>query len=186
MKKQILSLAVVMCCLIPGVNAQNRGDWWVGGSVGVDYSKVKNGNELTNYNILPEAGYAFSDRWAVGMSLGYVHDESMLGADKVKRDGFTVNPFARFSFLHGRIGNLFLDGGAGYTYIDNKYTDNETNRFEVGIRPGVVVNVSDRVSLLGKFGFIGYEYDKTGSVKTNHFAANFDLNQILLGINFRF
>lgn len=186
MKKQILSIAIVMACLIPGVNAQNRGDWWIGGSVGVDYTKVKNGNEVTKFNILPEAGYAFSDRWAVGMSLGYVHDEYMSGADKVKRDGFKINPFARWSFYRSNFANLFLDGGAGYTYIDNKFTDKETNAFEVGIRPGVMVNVSDRVSILGKFGFLGYEYDKTGSTKTNRFAANFDLDQIQLGVNFRF
>lgn len=66
----------------------------------------------------------------------------------------------------------------------------KTTDLEVGFRPGVAVNVSERVSLIGKFGFLGYQYGKTGSgntaAKTNSFGFYFDLNNIQLGMNLKF
>ena len=57
---------------------------------------------------------------------------------------------------------------------------------EVGFRPGVAINVSDNLTLTGKFGFLGYQYEKFGSKKTNTFGFDFDLSQIQLGLNFVF
>lgn len=185
MKKVLLSLMVLLG-LTSVVNAQNPGNFWVGGSVGLETSKVKDGARLTNYNIIPEIGYVLSDNWGVGIKLGYAHDEYTLNDAKMKSNGFTVNPFVRYSFLKGDIGGLFVDGGAGYTYSKIKSSDTKTHEFEVGFRPGVAINVSDKVALTGKFGFIGYQYEKMGSRKTNSFAFDFDLSQVLLGVNIVF
>lgn len=185
MKRMIFTLAIIFG-LVSVVNAQNPGQFWAGGSVGVKTSKVKDGDRLTNYNIIPEIGYTFSDNWGVGIKLGYAHDEYNFNNSKVKSNGFTVNPFARYSFLKGNIGNLFVDGGVGYTYSKIKDVDIKTHELEVGFRPGVAINVSDNIALTGKFGFIGYQYEKIGSKKTNSFEFDFDLSQILLGVNIIF
>lgn len=186
MKKVIMSLAVLLC-LTPSLHAQDAGQYWVGGSIGFETSKIKDGgSRLTDYNIMPEFGYGFSDRWGAGIRLGYVHNEFQGQAGKNKTDGFAVAPFARYSFLKGGVGNLFLDGGAGYTYSKNKTTSTKTHELEVGIRPGVSVNLSRNLALTGRFGFIGYQYEKMGSTKSNTFACNFDLDQIQLGVNYRF
>jgi len=182
MKKMIFTLAIIFG-LTSVVSAQNPGNFWVGGSVGFETSKVKDGARLTNYNIIPEIGYVVSDNWGVGIKLGYAHDEFTIDNAKLKSNGFTVNPFARYSFLKGDIGGLFVDGGAGYTYSKVKSTDTKTHEFEVGFRPGVAINISDKIALTGKFGFIGYQYEKIGSRKTNSFAFDFDLSQVLLGVN---
>ena len=185
MKKVMISLAFLLC-LTPGIKAQQSGKFWTGGTLGFTTSKVEDGIRLTNYSILPEFGYGFSDRWGAGISLGYLHNEYEIIGAKIKTDGFSVNPFARYSLLRGRIGNLFLDGGVGYAYRDNKTTDREKHAFEVGIRPGVSVNITDNIALMGRFGFLGYQYEKEGGTKTNTFAADFDLNQVQLGVNILF
>lgn len=186
MKKLIFTLAI-MCGVVTGVSAQSPGKVWVGGSVGIETSKVKDGDRLTSYNIIPEVGYVVSDNWGVGIKLGYRHDEYDGGSiGKLKYDGFSVNPFARYAFLKGDIGGLFVDGGAGYTYMKDKTTDIKTNIFEVGFRPGVSLNVSDKVALTGKFGFLGYKYEKEGDKKTNSFGFDFDMSQVQLGVNLLF
>ncbi|MBK5721258.1 porin family protein [Dysgonomonas sp. Marseille-P4677] len=182
MKRLFFTLAI-MFGLTTAVSAQDTGKVWVGGSVGFKTSKVTDGNRHTNYNITPEVGYMVSDNWGVGIKLGYAHkefDSSLL--TKEKADGFTVNPFVRYSFLKGDIGGLFVDGGAGYTYSKLKSSDVKAHELEVGFRPGVAINVSKNVSLTGKFGFLGYEYEKVGSTKTNSFGFDFDLDQIQLGM----
>jgi len=185
MKKILLTLTVILG-LTTTVNAQEAGKFWVGGSVGFKTSKVTDGDRLTNYNIVPEFGYVLNDNWGLGINLGYKHDERAVAGLKQKTDGFTVNPFARYSFLKGNIGNLFIDGGAGYSYSKVKSTDTKVHELEVGFRPGVAINVSDKVALTGKFGFLGYQYEKYGDRKTNTFGFDFDLRQIQLGVNFVF
>lgn len=187
MRKMILGLAALFCLTV--ASAQERGQVWMGGSIGFSTSKVDidGADRTTNFNIMPEVGYQFSDNWAVGIRLGYgrTNDD-----DLGKIDAFTVNPFARFSFLKGNVGSLFVDGGVGYTYGKVKSTDAKTNMFEVGFRPGVCVNLSQSLQLTGRFGFLGYQHENVkrgdAKVKTNSFAADFDLSQILLGLNFKF
>lgn len=185
MKRLIFTLAIVFGCTSL-VSAQESGKIWVGGSVGVKTSKVKDGERLTNFNILPEAGYVFSNNWSAGIRLGYVHNEKEEMGQKMKLDGFSVKPFARYSFLKGGIGYLFVDGGGGYTYTKNKTTDTKVHEIEVGFRPGVAFNISDKIALTGRFGFLGYEYEDNGGRKTNTFGFDFDLSQIQLGMNIYF
>lgn len=185
MKRLFLSLAVILS-FSTVVNAQNVGKMWIGGSVGVNTSKVKDGDRLTNYNIIPEVGYMLSDNWGLGVKLGYTHNEYNSESTKMKSDGFMVNPFARYAFLKGDLGGLFIDGGAGYSYSKIKTTSTKVHELEVGFRPGVSINVSDKIALTGKFGFIGYQYEKFGERKTNSFGFDFDLSQVQLGLNIVF
>jgi len=185
MKKLIFTLALVFG-LTTVVNAQQPGQMWVGGSVAFKTSKIKDGDRLTNYNILPEFGYVLTDNLGLGVNLGYAHHEYSDDGKKMKVNGFTINPFARYSFLKGNIGGLFVDGGAGYTYGKNKTMNTKMHELEIGFRPGVAVNVSDKISLTGKFGFLGYQYEKIGDQKKNSFGFDFDLSQVQFGVNIIF
>ncbi|NDW18176.1 porin family protein [Dysgonomonas sp. 216] len=184
MKKMIFTLALV-CGLTTMVSAQT-GKIWTGGSVGIMSSDEKDGPTLTNYNIVPEVGYMLYDNLGIGIKLGYFHKEDLAEGKKQKKDGFKINPFARYSFLRGNIGGLFVDGGVGYTYSKNKLFDTKSHELEVGFRPGVAINVADNVSLTGQYGFLGYIYEKDGGKKTNTYGFDFDLSQVRLGINIIF
>lgn len=184
MKRFVLALAAVVLTLTAG--AQQAGRIWTGGSLGIKTSKISGGGKLTNFNIVPEVGYNLSESWGIGLKLGYKHSESSVLETKVKSDGFTVNPFVRYSFLTGKIGGLFVDAGTGYSYSKEKGTGLKTHEWEVGFRPGVRLNVSKNVALTGKFGFLGYQYEKYGRQKTNTWGFDFDMTQIQLGVNIVF
>lgn len=193
MKKLIFTLAIMLGVTTMSY-AQDAGKIWVGGSVGIKTSKTDGMDRLTSYNILPEVGMVLNDNWGLGIRLGYAHKEFFntlttsegTSIDRMKLDGFTVAPFARFSFLKGDIGNLFIDGGVDYTHSKYKGENTKAHNLDVGFRPGVAVKVSDNIALLGKFGFLGYQYEKFGSVKTNSFGFDFDMSQIQFGANIFF
>lgn len=184
--KKLFVVAAIALGLNFSANAQEAGNYWVGGAVSVGTSKIKDGEKFTNYSILPEVGYMINDTWGVGIELGYMHSENANGGNKQKINTFGVNPFVRWSYLKGDIGYLFVDGGVGYAHGKNKTTDVKTNLMEVGVRPGVAINVAKNVALLGKFGFLGYQYSKVGDTKTNSYGLDLDLTQIQLGVNFVF
>jgi len=223
--KRILSVILVVFIFFVTVDAQDAGRIWVGGSVGFSSNKTSDKLREHHYNILPEIGYILSENLALGISLGYVHWESNTGYYDAnfdikytleKQNGFSINPFVRYSFLKGDLGHMFVDGGVGYTHTKNKvdpkddintsyysYPETKTNILEAGFRPGIALKISGNVSLTAKYGFIGYRHMKKSSsssynngygnsgtdqtdVKTNTFSLNFDFSQALFGINFIF
>jgi len=151
MKKFLLTLLVAVAATT--ANAQ----WYVGGSVGIGSVKVKGGDSESTYKILPEVGYNLSDSWAVGVALGYMKGAASFGNglldfdQNVKTKAFAVSPYARYTFLKSNLLNVFVDGSVGFA----SYKD-YGNNFEIGLRPGVALNLNKSVSLVAHFGFVGY------------------------------
>jgi len=193
MKKLIFTLVVLLSGVI-SVNAQEVGQWWVGGSASVWSSKAKDYDAVVSARIMPEFGYAFSDNLAFGVSLGYAHGDAGLMFKMVNNEAmsegntnaYSISPFLRMSFLKGDMGALFVDGGVGYTYAKVSGADDPFHVIEVGFRPGVAVNVSDNISLIGKFGFLGYQYIKEGDFNNNAFGLEFDMSQFQIGACVKF
>ena len=198
MKKLFFTLAI-MLGLTATVSAQDVGQIWVGGGVGFNSTKIDGGDRVSSYRILPEVGYAFTNNMGVGIRLGYAHNKPALNgsvnSDIIFKDAFTVNPFLRMSFLKGTMGSLFVDGGAAYTYGKTDYMVStgqtaaekyKLNAWEVGFRPGVAVNVTDKITLTGKFGFLGYQHAKYAGIKGDNFGFDFDLSQTEIGVNLVF
>lgn len=192
MKKLFFTLAI-MLGLATTVSAQEVGQMWIGGSIGFNSTKVGDGDRVSSYRIIPEIGYAFAENMGVGIRLGYAHNKTVMGNFRGinAKDAFTVNPFLRMAFLKGEMGSLFVDGGAGYTYGKSEAVNAndekiKLNAWEVGFRPGVAVNVSKRITLTGKFGFLGYQHEKFDGVKTDDFGFDFDLGQTELGVSIVF
>jgi hypothetical protein len=191
MRKLIFTLAIALGAFF-SVNAQEVGGMWVGGTVGLWSSKVKGADSELSFKVLPEFGYAVSDNIGIGISLGGGHlkTEDLNFVDG-KSSGESVNyyrvsPFLRYAFLKGDLGSLFFDGGVGYEHWKECGGGAKMNRLEVGFKPGVSLNVSDKVSILGKFGFLGYQYDKSGDYKRNSFGFDFDMENIELGMALKF
>ncbi len=182
MKKLLLVFALVVGAVT--VSAQEVGSVWVGGSAGITTSKPKGGSSTTNYKFIPEVGYVLSDNLGVGVKLGYAKDMQSFGKEgSLKVKTFNVNPFVRYTFLKGGIGSLFVDGGIGYANSDIEGADKKMNTYELGFRPGVAINVTEKVSVLGHFGFLGYQHEKWGDAKTNTYGLDLDMTQFTLGVN---
>ena len=152
MKKLVLTIAILLG--VASISAQEIGQFWLGGSLGVFNSKPDSGDGVTAFNIAPEVGYQLSDNLGVALRLGY--------ADFDGPSLFSVEAFARYSFLKGDIGGLFVDGGLGFMSEDPDTGADNTDTFYLGFRPGVYINVTDRVKLVSTFGFVGFSKVKDG------------------------
>lgn len=145
MKKIVLLMFLVGAALT--VNAQV----YVGGSLGFWNN---DDHDFTNFTIAPEIGYNFSEKWAVGAEIAYIHQK----IGKGKANGFEIAPYARFNYLKTGMLRLFVDGGFAYMSIKPKGLDS-FDGFEIGLKPGLALDVTDNISLVTKFGFLGYRDD---------------------------
>ena len=180
MKKIMMTLAAV--CVAATMNAQV----YVGGGLGVATSSY-DGNSTTIWSILPEVGYNINDKWAVGMTVGYGESRVKVkngATEKVKT--FQVSPYARYTFVKFDKVNLFVDGGVGYKHENNAGT--KTNTFAVGFKPGVAVNLNEKLSFVAHVGFLGYENEKVkGDDKsTNTFGFDLNGNALSFGVYYNF
>lgn len=143
MKKLIFTLVVAFMAII-SADAQV----YVGGS----FNLTHNGNsDETQFSIAPEVGYHLTENWAIAAEIGYSHFK----IDGVKGNAFHFAPYARYSFFEKGIVRLFVDGGVGVsTYI--KKHGNNVNGFEVGVKPGIAIEICEHLSFVTKYGFAGY------------------------------
>ena len=160
------------------VNAQV----YVGGALGLQ-SVSHDGESVTTYAILPEVGYVLDDNWALGVSLGYSKGTS----NDVDVKVVTVNPYARYTFAKFDKVNLFVDGGFGYSNADlDAY---KVNTWNVGLKPGVAVNLNEKVSFVAHLGFLGYESSKAdndGAKAYNTFGLGVDATTVNFGFYYNF
>ena len=180
MKKIMMTLAAV------AVAATMNAQVYLGGNVGVATSSY-DGNSSTIWSILPEVGYNINDKWAVGMTVGYGESRvkvKNVATEKVKT--FQVSPYARYTFVKFDKVNLFVDGGVGYKH--ENYAGVKTNTFAVGFKPGVAVNLNEKLSFVAHVGFLGYENEKVkGDDKsTNTFGFDLNGNALSFGVYYNF
>ena len=182
--KKIFAVALVAMMTMT-VNAQV----YVGGGVGLLTSSY-DGNSETYFSILPEIGYNINEDWAVGIAVGYGEAKSKVNVagvkvtEKVKT--FQIAPYARYTFAKFDKVNLFVDGSVGYSHVD--YAGAKTNSFALGLKPGVAVNLNDKLSFVAHVGFLGYQNDKVkGDDKsTNTFGLNLDGSNLSFGVYYNF
>ena len=185
MKKILMTLAAV------AVAATMNAQVYLGGGIGLGTSSY-DGNSETFFKIIPEIGYNINEDWAVGMTIGYGENKTTIkdyvtgvkATEKVK--AFTVAPYARYTFAKFDKVNLFLDGTFSYEY--ENFAGTKINTFGVGLKPGIAVNLNDRLSFVAHAGFVGYENEKVkGDDKsTNSFGMDFSGNNLSFGVYYNF
>lgn len=185
MKKIIFTL-LILTGLTVGTKAQEEAKLWIGGTFNVSTYKVKDvDGSAKNFTIAPEVGVNLSDKWGLGLAIGYSHVDSH--SSDYKANEFFINPFARFTYFRRDLASLFIDGGIEYGTSHRLGNEKSGNELEIGFKPGVAFNVAPNVKLLAKVGFLGYNHTKAAnSTKTDSFGLNLDLSQIQLGVNFLF
>lgn len=156
---------------------------YLGGSVGTWRNYDEN---TTSFQIAPEVGYQLDSKWAIGTRLGYAYSYK----DGVKVNAVAVNPYARYTYAKLGNVNLFLDGGFGFATYKVKDFGDSQNAWEVGLKPGVSVNLTEKLSFVSHIGFFGYR-DADDSYVENVFGEKgfgFDLDatQITFGLLWNF
>lgn len=169
MKKLFLTFAFAVCAL--AMNAQ----LYVGGEVGAWRDWDHNN---TTFYIQPEVGYNLNAQWAVGLELGYknIYD------DGAKLNVFGLAPYARYTYAKFGNVNLFLDGGLAYYASDGA---GDPKSFEIGLKPGVSVNLTDKLSFVGHVGFLGYR-DSDFGFEDSGFGFDLDGQNVAFGLYLNF
>lgn len=171
MKKIFMSMAAMLVAVSASAQV------YVGGGVGLGSTKVGDGGSKMSYKFVPEVGYSFNDKWDAGLSVGWTGVED-------GQHTFEIAPYARYTFMHSKLVNLFLEGTVGYGHIGGNGAD--TDVFEIGIKPGVTVNLSDHVAFVTKVGFLGYQQSGEGNSKMKQWGFNLDGTNVTFGINYKF
>ena len=174
MKKIMMTLVAI--AMATTMNAQ----WYVGGAVGYNYAKDKNTDVTSNtFKLIPEVGYNLNEKWAVGVKVGYAYTK--VGDEKVNE--FMVNPYARYTFAKLNKVSFFADGGFEYNYI--KVAGESANGFGLNIKPGVAVNLNEKVSFVAHIGEFGWASAKAKNAKSvQSVALGLDLTAVDFGLYF--
>lgn len=165
MKKIMMTLAAV--CVAATMNAQV----YVGGTLGLGFENKltdKDGKDATGmiFQIKPELGYNLDEKSSVGIVLGFgvtnntnemlnqndTFAMAIAGGHKTDKSAiqFAVAPYYRYKFVQFDKVDLFIDAQVGFLYT--KYDEWNNTTFNIGVRPGVAFNASDKISFVAKLG----------------------------------
>lgn len=194
--KKILMIAVMAVAAV-SANAQ----WYIGGSFGLNFTKAtKDADSQTTLNIAPEVGYNINDNWAVGAQVGFGMVNNLLdiseGSANETGTSFTITPYARYTFAKTGIASFFCDGYVSFSSQNYGYNDfykttvkygKSGSVFSVGIRPGISLKASDKVSLVAILGNLSYTKNSDDVLGGgSNFGINADNNDISLGVYYNF
>ena len=164
---------------------------YVGGSLGVWHEKALDGTDkqnTTSIQVLPEFGYWRTEHLALGIALGFIQSKTDMEQQildytqkfTLTSRAFVVNPYVRYEYFRKGIVGLFLDGGFGVGVVKQKELKEKATTYEVGLRPGVSLHVSNRVSLNGHFGFLGVRGDSKNGI--NAYGLSLDATDFTFGM----
>ena len=179
--KKIFAVALV-AMMSMAANAQT----YVGGGIGFETSS-QDGNSETFFKIMPEIGYNLNENWAIGVAVGYGENKTKVNNVTAKVKVFEIAPYARYTFVKFDKVNLFIDGAVDYTHTD--YAGAKNNTFGVGLKPGVAVNLNDKLSFVAHVGFLGYQNSKDdydGAKAVNTFGVSVDGSNLNFGVYYNF
>lgn len=142
MKRFFFLLCMALCLLTA------KAQFYAGGSFAFTHD---DNSDLTTFMIAPEIGYNLNDQWAVAAELGFSH----YSAHDVSANAFHFAPYARWNFFSKGIVRLFLDGGMGISTSKIEDQDRD-NGFEIGIKPGIALDLNQHFSFITKYGFVGF------------------------------
>lgn len=149
MKKFLVSAILAIATL--GAWAQS-GTWYAGGQLTFGRTTESASNtKSTQVTVLPELGYNMTDNFAVGAVLGVSYRK----AGDEEKTVFKVNPYARYTYAKVEKVDLFIDGGVDFGM--GRAHGHTAVEYGIGLRPGVALNLNEKLSLVAHVGFLGYQ-----------------------------
>ena len=98
-------------------------------------------------------------------------------------DVYKRQPYVRYTAVETKLVNLFVEGTIGYS----SYSKGGGDSYEVGIKPGLAVKLSDHVNFITKVGFLGYKgYSPDHGDNSSTFGLNVDASNISFGAIYKF
>ena len=169
MKKIFMTMAAMV------ISASASAQVYIGGCAGLASVKQGKADAKMHYALVPEIGYEFNKNWEAGLTIGYEGVEDGLNT-------FELAPYARYTFCNTKLVDLFLEGTMGYAHVGGNGADADI--FEVGLKPGLKLNLSDHVSFVTKVGFFGYQKNDFSNVQK--WGMDVDATNVTFGVNYKF
>jgi len=197
MKKLILSLVALTSFTFASAQEQevetygfNEGDMFISGSFGIGTTTYPDDSKENTFNITPRFGYFVNDFIALGAQAGYSKQkaENPDGDDVVDNSTFTIGVFGRYYLMPAQKFTFFGELGLGYGSTKD-IDDNKINGINVGVAPGLSYFVSKHFALEATFGILGYNSvkpDADGAESTDSFQFGLDMDDINLGLIYKF
>ena len=137
-------------------------------------------NKTTAIALSPGVMYLLNEDLGFGANLS-LQNQSQQGASTTY---FLLRPFARYSFAHTNPLHFYLEGGLGVS------SGGGTTGFEIGVRPGMSLELSRLIHLNMYWGFLGYRnkfaFSGGEGTSSSGFGLSFSPANLLLGIEFHF
>lgn len=147
---------------------------YVGGGLG--YSKEEVGNKkTTEWSIRPEVGYTLNDNWSFGVALGYSDKKDV-------KSSFSVNPYARYTFLRAGALSVFADGAVEVERVKPDAGDSSTG-WGIAVKPGVAYAINENFSVVAHIGALGYR-DRDNDEKS--YGLDLDASDLSFSLYYSF
>lgn len=160
-----------------GANAQSK--WSVGGELMMWRNETTKNVKI---KIAPSVMYEFNSMFDFGVSLSYMIDQTDDTTTPHSHDiSVSVSPFVRHYLFSDKILRLFCDYTAGYGYNGKAVI---RNGFEVGVKPGIALSITDKISFITHLAFLGYRQDFCGLESGYGFKLNAEDISVGLIINY--
>lgn len=163
---------------------------FVGGAV--TYWNDTDEKKLT-FDFCPEVGYLFNDTWGAGLLLGYGYEREKTEDNySIVQKSFKISPFIRYYYYNNGPFNLYLDGGIGFDFGKTKVRDvsEVSNGFEIGLRPGACVDLTEGLCLCLRMGFIGYRKNyisgEEHEIGNSGYGLSFTPEELMIGLELEF
>jgi len=174
-------MMAVMAVAAISANAQV----YVGGNVNFSIADVKVGDadskSTTSFSINPEIGYNINETWAAGVAVGFGTNKS---GDAKAVNTVSVSPYVRYKFAQSGPVGVFTD--AFFAYENSSCDGNSTNGWAAGLRPGLSVKVSDKVSLTATTALFQYSQSGKDPFKVKTTAFQIAPQNVALGVYYNF
>ena len=176
-----------------------NGDLFMSGTVG--FSSTKTGDfKSDSFTVAPGIGYFVSDNIAIGASLSYSSGSSFeeLTGDgayyEVDTNAFGIGAFARYYVTPASEFSFFGEFSVGYSTAKSEIKDFSgseytVNGFGARLAPGISYFISRNFALeatIGALSYISTKPDIDGAKSTNNFDLNLNLNDVNLGLIYKF
>lgn len=136
--------------------------------------------KTTSIAVSPGLMYLLNEDLGFGANLS-LQNQSQQGASTTY---FLLRPFARYYFAHTNPLHFYLEGGLGVS------SGGGTTGFELGVRPGMSLELSRLIHLNMYWGFLGYRnkfaFSGGEGTSSSGFGLSFSPANLLLGIEFHF
>ena len=157
---------------------------FVGGTLG--FNSIHNGETGETqgvFKVSPGIGITLTQKWSFCLGVTYLNKES-------EYNKFYVSPSMRYSAFG--IGSVSFIVDTGFDYAIGKDKSRQSghqkfNEWNVNVKPGIVLNFSDRVWFVAHIAQIGFKREKWENTKaTTAWGAGMDMDNIDMGLYFSF